>query len=42
VVHKVYFNVAFNTALIVLMGLPVLLTRKELARGAATERERWT
>ena len=29
VIHKVYFNVAFNTALLILAGLPAILTRKE-------------
>ena len=29
IVYKVYFNVAFNTALLILTGLPVLVTRKE-------------
>ena len=27
--HKVYFNVAFNTALLILAGLPAVFTRKE-------------
>ena len=29
VFHKVYFNVAFNTALLILAGLPTVFTRKE-------------
>jgi len=31
VIHRVYFNVAFNTALLILAGLPVVFTRKEFA-----------
>lgn len=31
VFHKVYFNAAFNTTLLILAGLPVVLTRKEFA-----------
>jgi hypothetical protein len=27
--HKVYFNVAFNTALLILAGLPAVFTKKE-------------
>ena len=27
--HKVYFNVAFNTTLLILAGLPAVFTRKE-------------
>ena len=27
--HKVYFNVAFNTTLLILAGLPAIFTRKE-------------
>ena len=27
--HKVYFNVAFNTALLILAGLPAIFTKKE-------------
>jgi hypothetical protein len=30
--HKVYFNAAFNTALLVLAGLPVVFTRKSFAK----------
>jgi hypothetical protein len=30
--YKVYFNVAFNTALLVLAGLPVVFTRKSFGR----------
>jgi hypothetical protein len=29
VFHKVYFNVAFNTALLILAGLPAVFTRKD-------------
>ena len=29
--YKVYFNAAFNTALLILAGLPVVFTRKEFA-----------
>ncbi|MFZ1041052.1 MAG: hypothetical protein WCA79_02140 [Anaerolineales bacterium] len=29
--HKVYFNVAFNTALLILAGLPAVFTRKNLS-----------
>ncbi len=29
VLYKVYFNAAFNTALLVLAGLPIALTRRE-------------
>jgi len=29
VIHKVYFNVAFNMTLLILAGLPLIFTRKE-------------
>lgn len=31
VFYKVYFNAAFNTALLILAGLPLVFTRKEFA-----------
>ncbi len=30
--YKVYFNVAFNTAILILAGLPIVFTRKDFAR----------
>lgn len=29
--HRVYFNAVFNTALLIIAGLPLVFTRKELA-----------